>query len=46
MAQTKDGKKFNRIPAYVRKGTNGADVTVKEHIRSNPTTFTGRTNAK
>ena len=46
MAQTKDGKKFNRIPAYVRKGTSGAGVTVKEHIRSNPTAFTGRTSAR
>jgi hypothetical protein len=46
MAQAKDGKTFNRVPAYMRRGTSGADVTMKEHTRSNPTTSTGRTKAK
>ena len=41
MAQTKDGKKFNRKPAYVWRGRSGAGVTVKQHIRSNPTMSTG-----
>lgn len=41
MAQTKDGKKFNRVPEYTRKNAKGETITVKEHLRSNPTTSKG-----
>ncbi|MDA0799891.1 MAG: hypothetical protein O2826_08385 [Chloroflexi bacterium] len=41
MAKTADGKKFNRVPEYTRVGRNGQTITVKEHIRSNPTTSKG-----
>ena len=42
MAQTKEGKKFNRVPTYTRKRPDGTEITVKEHIRSNPSTSTGK----
>ncbi len=41
MAQTKDGRKFNRIQEYTRQGPDGP-VKVSEHIRSNPKTSTGK----
>ena len=41
MAQTKDGRKFNRIQEYTRRGPNGP-VTVASHVRSNPTTSKGK----
>ena len=41
MAQTKDGRKFNRIQEYTRRGPNGP-VTVAAHVRSNPTTSKGK----
>jgi hypothetical protein len=34
MAKDRKGRKFNRIPEYVRK-QNGRTVHVKAHIRSN-----------
>jgi hypothetical protein len=34
MAKDKDGRKFNRIPAYDRE-VNGKTVHVREHVRSN-----------
>ena len=46
MAKTADGKKFNRVPEYTRVGRNGQTITVKEHIRSNPTTSKGQAKAK
>jgi hypothetical protein len=45
MAQTKDGRKFNRIPEYTRQGPNGP-VRVSAHVRSNPTTSTGKATNK
>jgi len=36
MAQTNDGKKFNRIPEHTRGGKS-----VKAHVRSNPKTSDG-----
>jgi hypothetical protein len=42
MAQTADGKKFNRVPEYTRVGRRGQVITVKEHVRSNPTTSKGK----
>lgn len=41
MAQDASGKKFNRIPKHTKK-VGGKTVTVKEHIRSNPRTSTGK----
>ena len=41
MAQTKDGRKFNRIQEYTRRGPNGP-VTVASHVRSNPITSKGK----
>jgi hypothetical protein len=41
MAQTKDGRKFNRIQEYTRQGPNGP-VKVAAHVRSNPTTSKGK----
>jgi hypothetical protein len=41
MAQDASGKKFNRIPEHTKK-VGGKTVTVKEHIRSNPKTSTGK----
>ena len=46
MAQTADGKKFNRIPGYTRQTPKGETVTVKEHLRSNPSTSKGVAKAK
>jgi uncharacterized protein YccT (UPF0319 family) len=46
MAKTADGKKFNRVPEYTRVGRDGKTITVKEHIRSNPTTSKGQAKAK
>lgn len=46
MAQTKDGKKFNRVPEYTRHTPKGETVTVKEHVRSNPSTSKGAAKAK
>jgi hypothetical protein len=46
MAQTKEGKKFNRVPTYIRRGPDGTEVAVKEHLRSNPSTSLGRAKAK
>ena len=40
MAETQDGKKFNRIPSYTRV-VKGKTVVVKSHDRSNPTTSAG-----
>lgn len=40
MAETEEGKKFNRIPAYTRT-VNGKPQQVKPHIRSNPSTSRG-----
>lgn len=40
MAETQDGKKFNRIPGYTRT-VKGKEVQVKPHDRSNPTTSHG-----
>lgn len=34
MAKDSSGKKFNRIPKYIKK-VGGKKITVKEHIRSN-----------
>ena len=45
MAQTKDGRKFNRIQEYTREGPDGP-VKVSEHIRSNPRTSTGKATSK
>ena len=45
MAQTKDGRKFNRIQEYTRQGPDGP-ITVSEHIRSNPRTSTGKATSK
>ena len=45
MAQTKDGRKFNRIQEYTRQGPNGP-IKVSEHVRSNPTTSKGKENSK
>jgi hypothetical protein len=45
MAQTKDGRKFNRIGEYTRQGPKGP-VRVSEHIRSNPKTSTGKDTGK
>jgi hypothetical protein len=42
MAQTAGGKKFNRVPEYTRVGRNGQTITVKEHVRSNPSTSKGK----
>jgi hypothetical protein len=41
MAQTKDGRKFNRIAEYTRQGPNGP-IRVSAHVRSNPKTSTGK----
>jgi hypothetical protein len=41
MAQTKDGRKYNRIQEYTRQGPNGP-VKVSEHVRSNPITSKGK----
>ena len=41
MAETKDGRKFNRIPGYTRQ-TDKGPVEVRPHIRSNPKTSTGK----
>ena len=41
MAQTKDGRKFNRIQEYTRQGPHGP-VKVAAHVRSNPTTSKGK----
>ena len=43
MAQTADGKKFNRVPQHTRKGRDGQTITVREHVRSNPATSKGKT---
>jgi hypothetical protein len=45
MAQTKDGRKFNRIQEYTRQGPDGP-IKVSEHIRSNPRTSTGKATSK
>ena len=45
MAQTKDGRKFNRIQEYTREGPNGP-VKVSAHVRSNPKTSTGKETGK
>ena len=42
MAQTAEGKKYNRVPEYTRAGRNGEMITVKEHLRSNPSTSHGK----
>ena len=41
MAQDSKGRKFNRIEEHTKK-VGGKTVTVKEHIRSNPRTSTGK----
>jgi hypothetical protein len=41
VAQTKDGRKFNRMQEYTRQGPDGP-VKVSAHIRSNPKTSTGK----
>jgi hypothetical protein len=46
MAQTAGGKKFNRVPEYIRAGRNGEPITVQEHIRFNPSTSRGKAKAK
>lgn len=46
MAQTADGKKFNRVPQYTRTGRHGEPITVKEHVRSNPSTSKGKAHLK
>ena len=45
MAQTKDGRKFNRIQEHTREGPHGP-IKVSEHIRSNPRTSTGKETSK
>ena len=45
MAQTKDGRKFNRIQEYTRQGPNGP-VKVAAHVRSNPITSKGKETAQ
>lgn len=40
MAQTKDGRKYNDIPAHTRK-QDGKTIEVPAHRRSNPKTSTG-----
>jgi len=41
MAQDSKGRKYNRIPEHT-KIVGGKKVTVKEHVRSNPKTSTGK----
>jgi hypothetical protein len=41
VAETKAGKKFNRVPAYDRV-VDGKKIHVKSHDRSNPRTSTGK----
>ncbi len=45
MAQTKDGRKYNDIPAYDRK-QDGKTIHVPAHRRSNPITSTGKSKGK
>jgi len=45
MAQTKDGRKYNRIQEYTRQGPNGP-IKVSEHVRSNPITSKGKETGK
>jgi hypothetical protein len=45
MAETRDGRKFNRIAEYTRHGPKGP-ITVKAHVRSNPITSKGRETGK
>lgn len=40
MAQTKQGQKYNRIPAYTRQ-VDGKTIIVPAHVRSNPSTSKG-----
>jgi hypothetical protein len=45
MAETKDGRKFNRIPGYTRQTPSGP-VKVAPHVRSNPNTSKGKSKGK
>lgn len=41
MAQDSSGRKFNRIPGYIRV-VNGKKISVKPHIRSNRNDSNGK----
>jgi hypothetical protein len=46
MAQTAGGKKFNRVLEYTRTRRHGEMITVREHVRSKPSTSKGKTKVK